>query len=459
MPYNKIEEEIKMNTLYPKISENFMLIRQPVDTYIIPLYTKKNIRVKLYTSPVLEYTPVNRTGSEILELCNGENSVNDIETILQKKYQEDLSVVEQFVKEFLAEAESQKFIRYYKNKQKKSRNIKGDYNIYVPNTISFEITEKCPLKCIHCFNNSGEELGNELTTQQILKILEEHKELGTQKVFISGGEPSSRDDFTTVLNYVSDNFFACIVASNGYGITREVVEKLNVHNGNIIFQISLDGTEETHNKIRQNKDSFKRAIEAIEILIEKGFIVTVACTINKYNFEDMFDVAKLVKEKGVTQLTFAKTNLMGRAKKNLLGDSVDLKLLINRISEINNQYEDEKFIVTLDEETKLSKNVNARNCTAGIIQSCIKASGDVTPCVAFNFVYGNLIENDIKEVYSEKNIRFFQSIQAPSKELCGNCIKEKECSGCHAVAFENKFENCNWYKHFSVMLSKSIKGV
>lgn len=442
-----------MKAIYPKLSENLVLIRQPEDSYIYPLYVGDNTKVKLYTSPTLEYTPINRTGSEILELCNGENSAIDIINILQKRYQDDLSIIEQYVAEFVIEAENQTFLKLYNERQEKSINIKGDYNVYIPATISFEITNRCPLRCLHCFNNSGNELENELTTQQVLNILKEHSELGTQKILITGGEPSSRQDFSTIINYASDCFFACIVASNGYGITEEVAKEINADNGNVIFQISIDGGEEAHNKIRQNKYSFKRAMEAIDILIEKGFIVTVACTVNKYNFDDMYLVAKLVKERGVIQITFAKTNQSGRATDNLIGDSVDLKLLIDRINEIKHKYEDKNFIVTLDEATETSENVSVRSCTAGILQACVKANGDVTPCVAFNYKYGNLIEGNIKEIYSERNINFFKSIKAPSKELCGDCIKENECNGCHAVAFENRFENCNWYEHFSIMVS------
>mgnify|MGYP003452044044 CR=1 FL=1 len=44
-----------------------------------------------------------------------------------------------------------------------------------PHQISFDITNKCNLRCLHCYNSSGENLAsqNELTDQEVLDFIDE----------------------------------------------------------------------------------------------------------------------------------------------------------------------------------------------------------------------------------------------------------------------------------------------
>ena len=48
-----------------------------------------------------------------------------------------------------------------------------------PHQISFDITNKCNLRCLHCYNSSGENLAsqNELTDQEVLDFIDEFKSI------------------------------------------------------------------------------------------------------------------------------------------------------------------------------------------------------------------------------------------------------------------------------------------
>ena len=61
--------------------------------------------------------------------------------------------------------------------------------------LNAEITYKCPLNCVFCYNptnyaNSGEEL----STEEWLRVFREARKLGAVQLGLSGGEPLMRDD-------------------------------------------------------------------------------------------------------------------------------------------------------------------------------------------------------------------------------------------------------------------------
>jgi MoaA/NifB/PqqE/SkfB family radical SAM enzyme len=64
-----------------------------------------------------------------------------------------------------------------------------------PLWLNAEITFRCPLHCIYCYNPVDyARSGRELTTDEWLRVLRQARELGAVQLGISGGEPLVRDD-------------------------------------------------------------------------------------------------------------------------------------------------------------------------------------------------------------------------------------------------------------------------
>lgn len=65
-----------------------------------------------------------------------------------------------------------------------------------PHQISFDITNKCNLRCLHCYNSSGENLAsqNELTDQEVLDFIDEFKSIKLLNFCFCGGEPLLRKE-------------------------------------------------------------------------------------------------------------------------------------------------------------------------------------------------------------------------------------------------------------------------
>ncbi len=129
-----------------------------------------------------------------------------------------------------------------------------------PFLIVWNFTRLCNLRCKHCYENASPEAdtSEELSTEEAKQFIDEFKETGGVAIAFSGGEPLMRDDFFEVAEYAKNQDLFVSIASNGTLITKETAERLS----KIIdyAEISLDGFEETHDKFRGVKGSWKKVM-------------------------------------------------------------------------------------------------------------------------------------------------------------------------------------------------------
>ena len=90
--------------------------------------------------------------------------------------------------------------------QSNSDSIKKFYE--VPNELKIEVTNNCNLDCSFCFNKKTIKQDNcstvcELDKKTILKLLDEAKQVGIERVRFTGGEPLIREDILEITKYAN----------------------------------------------------------------------------------------------------------------------------------------------------------------------------------------------------------------------------------------------------------------
>ena len=145
-----------------------------------------------------------------------------------------------------------------------------------PFYVTFCITSICNAKCKHC--SSWNYNHDNLSTEKIIKILEELASCGVMQIGFSGGEPLLHPDFDEIIKRAIELDFIIGVGTNGRTINEEIVtkiKKLKIHK----IQVSLDGNNShTHNDFRGVDGLFEEAISGIELMISKGISVNVCMT-------------------------------------------------------------------------------------------------------------------------------------------------------------------------------------
>ena len=77
---------------------------------------------------------------------------------------------------------------------------------YKPFYVELLVSAKCNSRCVMCnvwklAKKNPEVLDYELSTSEIKNLLRELSEIGTKRVFISGGEPLLREDIVEIIEY------------------------------------------------------------------------------------------------------------------------------------------------------------------------------------------------------------------------------------------------------------------
>ena len=145
----------------------------------------------------------------------------------------------------------------------------------IPHTINFAITSKCPYRCPHCLY--GKRKKGDLSTNQILDLIKEIKDLGTAILGITGGEPMLRSDLEEIISAASPEL-ATIVYSTGYNLNKKRAEKL-FKAGVGWITVGIESTDaDFQDKVRGKKGSLNTGINAIKICKETG-IYTATGTI------------------------------------------------------------------------------------------------------------------------------------------------------------------------------------
>ena len=134
------------------------------------------------------------------------------------------------------------------------------------------INSICNMKCEHCFYWTSLNKRDDMTKEEIFALSDS---LGViENLNLSGGEPFLRKEFAAICRqFVRQNGVKQIyVPSNGYYTDKmvkaatELLEDRDL--GLFVIELSLDGMPEFHDKFRVLKNSFRKAMESYDALIQ-----------------------------------------------------------------------------------------------------------------------------------------------------------------------------------------------
>lgn len=72
-----------------------------------------------------------------------------------------------------------------------------------PKIIEFELTTACNYSCKHCYCNAGKKSTNELSFDEVKKVLHDLKDANVEIVDLIGGEPLIRQDIVDIISYAA----------------------------------------------------------------------------------------------------------------------------------------------------------------------------------------------------------------------------------------------------------------
>ncbi|ROQ36163.1 MoaA/NifB/PqqE/SkfB family radical SAM enzyme [Streptomyces sp. PanSC19] len=138
-----------------------------------------------------------------------------------------------------------------------------------PLEVLWDITYACPLRCTHCYSESGRRPARRLSGADMLRAADAILALGARGVCLAGGEPL----LVPELFAVAERFTAAGVSVSLFtsGWTLDRASARAAARAFSTVSVSLDGaTAAVHDRIRGRRGSFDRAVAALGLLDGAG---------------------------------------------------------------------------------------------------------------------------------------------------------------------------------------------
>ncbi|HLZ69104.1 MAG TPA: radical SAM protein [Dehalococcoidia bacterium] len=310
----------------------------------------------------------------------------------------------------------------------------NDFHLSAPANVFLEITNRCNLRCKHCYAWSGVARANEMPTEQILRVLDDLDEMGTLGIFLTGGEVFSHRDAVQIIQHAKTKAFAVDIFTNGLLITEEKLAQLPRGTS---FAISFD-TADPERTVRGGMD-FPKLRRCFEWMAKYGHVVRTAISVHRNNIHDALDIYRWCLENGYPRPQWLETHPLGRA---LLHP--DILLQPEQVDEVFAVYKqcmelyatpadaqavigpsDRKGMLNVDTvrfTVELERATGQEKCARSV--AYINAAGEVYPCTncqsAVMYRGGNLRERSFKEIW-DTGFRDFRTIHFSDFKDCNTC--------------------------------------
>lgn len=273
-----------------------------------------------------------------------------------------------------------------------------------PATISLDVTTKCNLRCIHCYNNSGDvDSDTDMSDEELYEVAREIAEIHPVSMCLCGGEPLMRNNLFEIAELLGKNVGALNMVSNGYAMSEDIVSRLSKCNFYMI-QISLDGLNSyQHDSFRGVKGSFEKAVNAISLLakykIPQRATSFVPNLLNYKSFHEYVSLCVKLKVNTVRVMPFIPSGRGETIGKNLILDSERMFRFQRDLVIASNDFKDSITIEWGDPLDHLRRlPYNAFNDISTYTLE-IKSNGDVTATTYLPLVLGNIKKHSIQEIW------------------------------------------------------------
>ncbi|UCF31444.1 MAG: GeoRSP system radical SAM/SPASM protein [bacterium] len=316
---------------------------------------------------------------------------------------------------------------------------RNDGLLSAPLTINWSLSYDCNFSCSHCYSRDLGDGG--LPREEIFRIADLLAAKGVMFVNFGGGEPLVYGNLFDVAAYASGAGLKVTMNSNGFLLERRAAAEI-ARAGFHSVGISIDSpVREVHDRFRNMPGSFDRALAALDHLREAGVPSTVSCVVNRLNVNNWDGMIALCSDHGAETLYLHNYKCTGMGLANMGG--LDLSpeewgrfyagaLEIQRaVNDITISFDDPIMAAVPGHDPRTA----VPGSTCGKLSLHLKPNGDLTPCGFIPVVIGNILEDELDDIWFYSPV--LQSMRAKTPQgKCDGCESYKTClGGCTARVF------------------------
>jgi radical SAM protein with 4Fe4S-binding SPASM domain len=302
----------------------------------------------------------------------------------------------------------------------------------IPLNAHLDLTWRCNAGCGHCYLDHG--VGGDMTTAEIRDMLGQLAAAGTLFLTISGGEIMLRKDIFEIVACARSLMFDVRLKTNGILIGEAEAERFAALGVREVDISIYSGQPEVHDGVTRVPGSLERSLDALRRLKRHGVRAEMRGVIMRGRENDYHGVQALAAELGIrARFDATITPRMDGGLEPVASFQVSHETL-------KGVFRDPALVADVGEfcappAAPDDDALNGYPCSAGHSGCYISPQGDVTPCVQFPLVCGNLRRNSFAEIWrNSSEFARVREIRNRDVAVCSSCSNFSSCTRCPGLA-------------------------
>ena len=318
-----------------------------------------------------------------------------------------------------------------------------------PNSLLFMVTNKCATNCKYCYADKKTKY-RPLTTDEILRIIDEARSLRMSYIDVIGGELFCRKDWNVILKKLVDSNLTPNYISTKVPLNEKNVSLLKSTGYDNVVQISLDSFDDDvlSHVIGSGIGYVEKMKHTIHLIEEYGFNIQIDTILTRYNSDResilrLYDFIKDIKNLVYWEIRVPEVSIYNQ--KEFKEIKADRTALVNLQYFVNNELRQNSDINIIFSDEPLRDKYNKgkpedeyfEGGTCGILQNrmFVLPDGKVSVCEQLywhpQFIIGDLKKQSLCEIWnSDKSLSLFN--------MCKDLFKNSSCFKCKALEICNK---------------------
>ena len=297
-------------------------------------------------------------------------------------------------------------------------------------SLRISITNRCNVRCFYCHHDGIVPQNYEMTSNEMQRIVKVAKEIGIEKIRLSGGEPLIRDDIVDIVTKISSVGFRDIsLTTNGVLLGKYAEALYNA--GLTRVNVSFDTLNPKTYKFITKRDYMELAKKGIEKAVNAGLNpVKVNMVVMKgINDNEIWDMFQFCKDKGAILQLIELLKTENCQETEFFDEyHYDMGELEEELSKISNHVKTRKFMQDRKKyfvnggEIEIVRPMDntefCKNCT----RLRITPDGKIKPCLLRNDNLVDLIE-PMRKGFSDEELKkvFLEAINNREPYFTDKC--------------------------------------
>lgn len=333
-----------------------------------------------------------------------------------------------------------------------------------------QINNACNLTCTHCLVSSGPGGAPGVDPAALVRLVDRAKELGLERLYVTGGEPFLRKDLFDLARRVTETHGCELIVLTNATVFQGAVKKglESLDREKVKFQVSIDGARPDTNDPIRGAGTFVKALDGARLLADLGFDVSLTTVTTEENLDELAEIPAIVKRVGAKSQHLMWSHRRGRAVESGNGFFPENLRLLAAVMKVVEAAKAEG--TTLDNLEAVKRRVNGVPGVkfdlgnAGWDSICVYADGTVYPTAALAgekaLACGDVTRQDLGDVLATSPV---------VRELRGATLAKKGALAAdpfrfftgggdleHAWCFTGDFHGDDPYYPISVALTKRV---